>query len=1172
MILSVAEAKKHGLRKIHPATLLRMRSCFYTVLQGFFLAVTACVPLQAQPTSLEKLTGELLDVRVEAPDWQEYLRVRLKEGWVPPPLPDHTPPDDAPIIELVQYWQIREWGVAHTVKPSEKVAARLRDSVETNPASFPLLRVYFDPENTNTVARVQQWFAKLPDDVLAEDRQSIENWLILEAKVLPELLRQRAIEAFDHPADRSKQEALNFLMQHHWPEAEQMLQRFASSDQAGARGLALISLYQHSLSDPTAKDGERIRAELQKFVEGQEVPDVRANALEALNEPDWPGRAEWILERFKDESLSKIERESHSSYPTTVLCAIVKLAPDFWVPKVLPLVGNANRTVHNNAVSCLVQLELEELGVEVTRALLPWLSNPDWAVSVDPYGRIGVIYALRHVVMPESVSGLMWVLEHGDDYTVSGAAQALAHQDAKESVPALKKALAKESDEYHRRHIIQALLKLNGFTDAEKTEAVVVYALQVSTKEGSEALAQASMGLLPVGTKKPPLSPQLSVGEAISDIKEQDDTLVKQLLERAKEISAKQPDVAQKIREIIGGWSTDSSLVQLIEQLRSGELTKETVQVLLSDRARFAKPLAAVDDLKGGASVIQALVTGDQKRIAEILQGNDPSIQALLCACARLDRTPLSLPDVAKLMTAKDTSLARAAELYLECIDSEESRARLLEHRRGEAQILGASDGMFNSKRFASYYFGGLEKYLSQKVLAKDGPDEIYVLMSSGTWGGNGQCFIERRGDRATLVNEQYEERLRTRDLSKEEWQTLRQFLTTQQTDDLPALNLSVCDGIQYEYLRLTKDGGRRVFMNNPGSYRRSMEMPGGPTLIKEGDPDDTVYAALVDQFQRLTLDASKFRVGYRAQEQLPGLRVLIPSETSKIQAVMQERDQLIVYAQSPDEAKARWRVFKDGQVESGTIAGPMGEPERGGLPESFMVADHLVNEPWRASLDDGLVLPALDSEKQDGLWIASFDRAPKLLTKGDFASPLVTFDKRWVVAAKRLGETWAEPNSVVRIDAKSGAETEIRIEPADTLQPIAVLPGHGKVLIHRMRDPAEYRNSRSKGPEQPEHWLYDADTGKVERVSGEFNPLHDQTWRPLQPTSQPHIVWAALRLKEENSVTTQVGRYDLQQFKFDPVLTLPGLRFTSMDIWVDEKAKLVYITVNGDLLSVPLP
>jgi PBS lyase HEAT-like repeat len=189
----------------------------------------------------------------------------------------------------------------------------------------------------------------------------------------------------------------------------------------------------------------------------------------------------------------------------------VKQAPVFWVPKVLPLVGSANRTEHNNAVSCLVQFELKDLDEEVTHALLPWLSNPDWAVSVDRFGRIGVVHSLAHFVMPESVPGLIAVLEKRGDYDVASAARALANQATKESIPALKKALAKQPEEYDRRNVIEALLKLKGFTDEEKADGVVAYAVQVSTEEGREALSQASLGPLLIDKTKAALSPQVSI-------------------------------------------------------------------------------------------------------------------------------------------------------------------------------------------------------------------------------------------------------------------------------------------------------------------------------------------------------------------------------------------------------------------------------------------------------------------------------------------------------------------------------------------------------------------------------------------------------------------------------------------------------------------------------------
>ena len=45
----------------------------------------------------------------------------------------------------------------------------------------------------------------------------------------------------------------------------------------------------------------------------------------------------------------------------------------------------------------------------------------------------------------------------------------------------------------------------------------------------------------------------------------------------------------------------------------------------------------------------------------------------------------------------------------------------------------------------------------------------------------------------------------------------MREFLSENHVDDLPPLNTAVADGMQYEFVRLSREGGRRVFMNNPG-------------------------------------------------------------------------------------------------------------------------------------------------------------------------------------------------------------------------------------------------------------------------------------------------------------------------------------------------------------------
>lgn len=119
---------------------------------------------------------------------------------------------------------------------------------------------------------------------------------------------------------------------------------------------------------------------------------------------------------------------------------------------------------------------------------------------------------------------------------------------------------------------------------------------------------------------------------------------------------------------------------------------------------------------------------------------------------------------------------------------------------------------------------------------------------------------------------------------------------------------------------------------------------------------------------------------------------------------------------------------------------------------------------------------------------------------------------------------------------------------------------------MHRSKD--EYVKN-SVGPDRPEFYLLDAATGETKLVSGEFDPLFDKGKRFLQPTAKPDEFWAAMPDMEKGQ--TQVGRYNLKDFSFKPVLVVPHVRFDSMAMWVDESNQKFYVVYKGQLLRLPL-
>lgn len=202
------------------------------------------------------------------------------------------------------------------------------------------------------------------------------------------------------------------------------------------------------------------------------------------------------------------------------------------------------------------------------------------------------------------------------------------------------------------------------------------------------------------------------------------------------------------------------------------------------------------------------------------------------------------------------------------------------------------------------------------------------------------------------------------------------------------------------------------------------------------------------------------------------------------------------------------------------------------------------------------------------GFWRCIRGRDLELLLEGNCAFPVVTPDGKWAVVAK-ADDSWAEPNHLFLVDLARRKVTRVNVPAADTFNPVAYVPAHRKILLLRARD-TELGTDTDRapvGPSQPEFRLLDPATGHTEVVSGEFEPLVSQSIRPLQPTGRPNEVWAA----RFNS-TCEIGRYDTKAFTFHSVLSLPAMRFSSMQMWIEEAESWIYVAYNGHLLRMALP
>ncbi len=206
-----------------------------------------------------------------------------------------------------------------------------------------------------------------------------------------------------------------------------------------------------------------------------------------------------------------------------------------------------------------------------------------------------------------------------------------------------------------------------------------------------------------------------------------------------------------------------------------------------------------------------------------------------------------------------------------------------------------------------------------------------------------------------------------------------------------------------------------------------------------------------------------------------------------------------------------------------------------------------------------------------DGLYKIVSGRMTKVVA-GDFRSPVITPNGRWVIANRTGGE---EGNDLVRVNLVNGRVWPIEVEQYLDFAAVAYVPATGGVLVDMVRYYGDHYDEGIPDDEievdsqSSAMRIIGPETGEVRSIVGELRPLAQQSFRPLQKTTKPNEYWAALPDYEKN--LTQVGIYSSATLSFRPVMTVPKIKFNSMTMWVDEMEGKVYFVYRGHLLAVPL-
>jgi hypothetical protein len=1084
-----------------------------------------------------------------------------------------VPGEDAPLAELGGYWAAMGHGVAtgNPVQLSDKVRQRLLEYSEQKPGELEDLLLLL-PNDPGTFGRVKAIYDKNSATQGEDWKRSVESYLETHGGYFHQELfaEARQVKDDDEMGSPEKHEILERLAIVDWPLAEPLLNKYSAVSQPRTALLAKTLLYRHAASVHDDTSAARMRTELQAVVaDRKKLGYCRATALEALLDTEWPGRDNWYLSLFHDPTLRNL-RDGYQAFST--LREPVGSAPDHWIPIMTRLVSDPDRSVHDNAVTSLIQFQLRSGRKDALEPLLPWLSDRHWSSAPD---RLRLIQTVPDLDMKEAIPGLISVVgeEKGDEYERSYAAESIAHFRDPRAVPVLRLALSREKGSDHQRRIFQALIACGGVAPEEAAADVERFAQFTVTSEGKEKWENAAYSL---GSTD--LLPEIALGGYIAQQGPEDDRTAELLVKRIDELRASNPPLADRLQKLTSEWKSTSTDRAVLRHLREGSVTAPDLASALDRRESIQKTvgpeLKSLESITGFPSGVAAVLAADHEKELVILASTDVEAIESLLAAARLVREMLPNAKVDALTTPANPLLSKAVEEFLIADDTPEARRLVLARHPGEGLIIGARQS-YDPGHHSFRDFDALEDQLRDEFRDAASDGETYALLSAGYWGNNGQVLLRVSNGAAELMYIKDRARYQVRTLSAQEWSSLHDWLDQNQVDDLGPLNMAAFDGMQYEFLHLNRIGGRRIFMNNPGI----------------SDSGGSLYSQLVGRIRGLA-SAAPMTLHYRTADKLPGFEVLLADSRVAITGVWTSGADLRIgiapeKALHPDSQgkwtildkylalpeKVSWFHLEGGHLkpaptpnEYPSTEAPAFVPKE--LEEDLKEKGYPYPE-WPLTVAGKVYRVGRLGKTLDAFWELAPGRDPRMVaqTKSQFSSPVITPDGRWAVLTTYTGGSWADPNFVVRVDLASGAVSRIAIPEANRVEPLGWVSSRGRVLVKRYRFED---GDNLVGPATPEYWLADPATGAAEIVKGEFAPFEEYAFRKLQPAQGLATYWAAI--PDRNADQTVIGVYDEKSFAFRPVMTVPGVLFDSRHIWIDQQAGQLYITYEGHLLRVRMP
>jgi HEAT repeat protein len=705
---------------------------------------------------------QLLTLPAPVRDWKQAIH------YVEAPQSSDGPSADAPLDRIAEYWAA---GFDPVVVPAPEVRERLVAAVDTRPDLLPEL-VKLLPVREDVIRLVRKAAGSVKDP-----GEHVTQWLLFHDPAERPRLIDAARNAHDAESYVEGEEALAALAEADWNAAAPLLTLFMNGKQPYIRARALALTFGH------ARGAERdsLRRVLRSIVADAAAPaGARDRALKALLADDWPGRDSWLISLMHDPTFSFVV---DGGFGYTFAGQVAESDPDHWIPIMIKLLDNDDRAVRSAAANALGQFNSERTRVDALRPIVRWIAEPKWAD--DFIGeRLRLVQSVAHAGLREAIPALVVAVENDPNKSVRAyAAQALADFHDARGNAAMRRAFAASTDSYDATIIVKALLVTGGLSPDEIAAGMVEAARNRKPEDSFFDLKGST--------------PE-TIGVVAFQFARQDDAVAQALIARHQ---ARPADEA--ILKALYRTDTPSTARFLATHL--GEDDAELLAAAIghgdSLRAHASEELRRVAAGEGVAAAIATLLLGDAKATAARLAHGPIQERRALLAAASIRGEPLDIRAVAALFGITPP-LDQAVEAYLSANDTPPARAAIYAQHPGQARILGGGEETFPE----------WEEEWRKRVVAGE-VDEVIALVSDGYFSNrNAAAEITFHAGKVSVKVDGKDVPVSGPAIAE-----LRAFLRSSDFDNLPPLLTQVSDGLQFEYLHLTRDGGARVFMNNPG-------------------------------------------------------------------------------------------------------------------------------------------------------------------------------------------------------------------------------------------------------------------------------------------------------------------------------------------------------------------